>query len=303
MPYIPKGYNVFTKTPLFKFLIDELKIELKDVQKIVAKRRVLQNGNYITKPNQIITGDIIVYQFVPSSKGLKPIYTDDDFVVYDKPEFVYTMPQNRQTDYSIVDEARASFGNQANIVHRLDCETSGLLIVALNKKAEIELKQMFYKQQIIKKYTAIVKGKIDQELVLDIPLISNNDFSITKHKTQVSPFGKMAITKIKPLHYNLKLNQTKLTLTPLSGRTHQLRVHLFHLLHKIVGDPLYGTSYEFASRYLDGKIKLKDRIKTLQSPRLLLHASYLEFDYNNKHHKISSPAKIDYYDKNNKTIK
>lgn len=265
-----------------------LDMSMGKAQRFIAKRRLLNNGIIVATPNQLIQGEIEATMFVPNTQNLTPLFVHEDFAIFEKPSFVYSMPKGRDTEYSMVDEARYHFGESANITHRLDYETSGLMIISKNIEAEKKIKDMFEKKEIKKKYHALIKGKLSKELTLDIPLEKNLDYDFSKHKTKVSPAGKIAITHIKPLEYFSANNTTYVELTPTTGRTHQLRVHLFHIFHAIVGDPLYGTSFEFASKYLDNKLDLQQRIDTIRSPRLMLNASYLEFNYNGEDFQFTS---------------
>ena len=292
MSFKIQKYRLDKPAQAYKFCIDVLNLSMKQSQILIAKRRLISNGQIILKPNTIIDGNIEVYIFYPQSKELKPVFEHSDFVVYDKPSFVYSIPKNRDTDYSISHEAKATYGKYANPIHRLDYETSGLIIVSKNKESEKELKKIFENREIVKTYIAIIKGKLDKELTLEIPLEINHDYTYSKHKVKVSPSGKKSSTYVKPLEYNEELNQTKVKLIPLTGRMHQLRVHLFHIFHPIVGDPLYGTNFDFANDYLDNRLDDSTRIKTIGSTRLMLHASSLSFKYKNEKFKIKSLIKF-----------
>jgi 23S rRNA pseudouridine1911/1915/1917 synthase len=92
--------------------------------------------------------------------------------------------------------------------------------------------------------------------------------------------GKSSQTIIRPLHYYPEHNMTMVEASPLTGRTHQIRVHLFHVKHPIVGDPIYGQEFDDVVKFLDKVITPEERLKKSGSPRLLLHAHSLEFHYN-----------------------
>jgi len=261
---------------------------MREAQQIIAKKRFIQNGIILTKPNQIVVGEVEVYLFEPAQKRLKPIFEHEDFAIFDKPSQIYSMPQNRTTEYSMVDEARSHYGKNANIVHRLDYETSGLMIVSKNKKSERTFKIMLQDKRITKKYQAIIKGHLNKEFTVELPLIKNSDFNTSKHKVKVAPFGKVASTHITPIRYIEADDTTEVELVALSGRMHQLRVHLFYLFHPIIGDPLYGTSYKFADKYLNKTLSQEERVNTIKSKRLMLHANFLEFTYQNRDYKILS---------------
>ena len=293
MSFINKSFELKEELYAFSFCMRYLDMSMGKAQRFIAKRRLLNNGIIVASPNQLIKGEVTATMFEPNTQNLTPIFVHEDFAIFEKPSFVYSMPKGRDTEYSIVDEARYHFGDGANITHRLDYETSGLMIISRNLSAEKKIKEMFEKKEIKKKYHALIKGRLQKELTLDIPLEKNIDYEFSKHKTKVSPAGKIAITHIKPIEYFSETNRTYVELTPTTGRTHQLRVHLFHIFHPIVGDPLYGTSFEFASNYLDNKLNLQQRVDTILAPRLMLNASYLEFNYEGENFQFSSSNFLD----------
>ena len=90
--------------------------------------------------------------------------------------------------------------------------------------------------------------------------------------------GKKSKTDIKPIKYFLDKNMTLIECSPLTGRQHQIRVHMFHVKHPIVGDPIYGQSEENVIKFLDKELNRKNRIDNSGASRLLLHASELEFN-------------------------
>jgi len=169
-----------------------------------------------------------------------------------------------------------------------DFETSGLVLATKNSKAEHQIKQSFEKREISKSYLAWVKGKIEKSFEVDEPLRVCDDYSQSKHKVIVSAEGKKSLTSFSPLCYSKKFNATLLQCYPHTGRTHQIRVHLFHVKHPIVGDPLYGTNYDFSNRYLDKVATIDERIKHSGASRLLLHAQTLSFSYKEKRYHFES---------------
>ena len=200
---------------------------------------------------------------------------------------VHTISKN--TPYSLLDEIRYHFGENANLIHRIDAETSGLVIVGKNKKSEIELKDMFQEKKYHKSYLAIVCGKIDKELKIDKNIDKEGLLIGVKMKTcQKEEGGKESITIIKPIKYNKEKDLTLIEAIPLTGRQHQIRVHLHSIGHTILGDPIYGVDDVNAENYLNKTLSLEDRFKVTGSSRLWLHANYLEFIYKNITYKIYS---------------
>jgi 23S rRNA pseudouridine1911/1915/1917 synthase len=241
------------------------------------------------KSSQIIDGDFEFISFKPITKGLKPTFETDDFVLFDKPSGVLIHPQNRHTPYSLIDEIKYQYGKDANITHRINQETSGLVLAAKNKISERDLKIMFQERQIQKTYLAFVHGEFKDDLHVRAPLLRRKDESaIVRMVVKVDESGKDSSTFFKPLRYFPKLDITLIQAKPETGRQHQIRVHLFHVKHPIVGDPIYAQNENNIIRFLDRDITKKERIQLSGASRLLLHAQELEFVYKSNNYKISS---------------
>ncbi len=241
------------------------------------------------KSSQIIEGEFEFISFKPITKGLKPSYVTDDFVLFDKPSGLLIHPQNRYTPYSLVDEIKFQYGKDANITHRIDQETSGLVLAARNKITERDLKMMFQERKIQKTYLAFVHGELKESLHVKAPLLRKKDESaIVRMVVKVHSDGKESDTYINPLKYYPEFDMTLIEAKPRTGRQHQIRVHLFHVKHPIVGDPIYGQSENNIIRFLDREITQEERKVLSGASRLLLHAQKLEFTYNNQYYKITS---------------
>jgi 23S rRNA pseudouridine1911/1915/1917 synthase len=265
----------------------------KEAQRLIAKGRLLVNGEAITKAGTDIEGEFEFIYFEPITKGLVPTFVEEEFVVFDKPSGVLIHPQNRNTPYSLIDELKYQFGRDANIAHRIDQETSGLVLCAKNKKSERDIKMMFQERDMQKTYLALVHGNFEKELIVEAPLLRAEDESaIVRMVVKVDPSGKVSKTEFKPLYYFKDRDMTLVECKPYTGRQHQIRVHLFHVKHPIVGDPIYGQSEENIVQFLDRELPLQERIINTGSPRLLLHANSLTFELYNKEYYIES--KVDF---------
>lgn len=288
MPFIFKSFYAKDKIKLFLFLMRELNISQSQAQRMIDNKKIYQDGKLIKDKKVIVKGKIDILMFVPESKGLKPIFETKDFAVFDKPSGILVHPRNRNTSYSLLDEVRKNFGDEANITHRIDKETSGLVLVSKNKESEKILKKAFEDKIIKKGYLALAKGKITSDIFIDEPIKKNRDFSTIKLKVLISKDGKPAQTIIKPLKYFPKINATLVEAIPLTGRQHQIRAHLFHVKHPIIGDPIYGIETNDAIKYLDKKMSTLERINITGAPRLMLHANWIEFEFKNSEYKIFS---------------
>ena len=290
MPFIIKKMFVQEKQRAFKYFIKELNYTQKEAQRFIAKGRLLVNGEVMDKSSQEIEGEIEFIYFEPISRGLDIHVEYNQFVVFDKPSGVLIHPQNKNTPYSLIDELKYQFGRDANIAHRIDQETSGLVLCSKNKKSERDIKMMFQERDMKKKYLAMVHGEFKNEMTIDVPLLRKEDESaIVRMVVKVHVDGKESKTDIKPLKYFPNENMTLVECSPLTGRQHQIRVHLFHVKHPIVGDPIYGQSEENIVKFLDKELTRKNRINNSGASRLLLHANELSFNlYDEEYHIVSN---------------
>ena len=291
MPFVIKKLFAKEKTKLFLYLMRERGLTQKEAQRIISKGRVFVDGKPFTKTGGFIEGAFELVEFEPMTKGLKPIIEEEHFVVFDKPTGLLVHPQNRHTPYTLIDELRYQYGKEANITHRIDQETSGIVLCAKSKQAEIDIKYLFENRLIQKSYLAVVHGHIEKELSIDAPLLT------TKHRHTnirnlviVDEKGKPSLTTITPLQYFEDLDMTLVEAKPHTGRQHQIRVHLFHVKHPIVGDPVYGQKMENMLKYFDRQLTKDQRLKNTKSTRLLLHANKLEFSLYEKKYIVESKA-------------
>ncbi|MFX0586298.1 bifunctional tRNA pseudouridine(32) synthase/23S rRNA pseudouridine(746) synthase RluA [Glaesserella parasuis] len=195
----------------------------------------------------------------PVEPWLDEVYCDNHILVINKPSGLLSIPGNRpeyQDSAMVRVQQKYGFTEPA---HRLDMATSGILLFALSKQAEKELKRQFREREPKKHYQALVWGKLGEKVgdtgTMNFPLIC--DWENRPRQKICYERGKQAVTFYEILaHY--PNNTTRVTLTPYTGRSHQLRVHCLALGHPIVGDKFYANPLA----------------KSL-SPRLCLHAEAL----------------------------
>ncbi len=195
----------------------------------------------------------------PPDNGLAVIYQDRSLLVLDKPCGLLSVPGRgpRKQD-SLLRRAQQRFAD-AQCVHRLDMETSGLMVLARGKTAQRALNRLFAQRQVKKQYIALVCGRLTtQEGEIHLPLIC--DWPNRPRQKVDQARGKPSSTRYQVLHHDPRRDTTRLALQPVTGRSHQLRVHLQSLGHSILGDRLYAPGGAGAL-----------------APRLLLHASALTF--------------------------
>ncbi|NCB13187.1 MAG: RNA pseudouridine synthase [Erysipelotrichia bacterium] len=287
MPFTLKKHKAIVGKKIQIFLIQELGIEPKVGQRLTSKGRIFdENMNTINTGDTIPTEYIYIAVFEGATRGLKPLVEFSDFAIFDKPTNLMVHPISKNTPYSLLDEIRYHFGEDANLIHRIDAETSGLVIVGKNKKSEIELKDMFQEKKYHKSYLAIVQGEIKEEIKIDKGL--DREGLVIGVRMKVCDDGKESITIIKPIKYNKEKDLTLIEAIPLTGRQHQIRVHLYSIGHTILGDPIYGIDDVNAENYLNKTLSEEDRFKVTKSNRLWLHANYLEFTFKDITYKIFS---------------
>lgn len=292
MPYIKKEFKTIKGVKIEEFL-QTLNVDLKLSLSLLEKGKISDENNNRLQKNQILKSDFIyITIFEPLSKGLKPIFECFHFAIFDKPSGVTVHPLSHQIGlYTLLDEIRFYVGDKASLVHRIDNETSGLVLVAKNAFSDMVFKTMFEEKQFTKKYKALVEGKIESSLKIDTPI--SNDDGLIKIKMKTSKDGKESTTLINPIFYDKIKNQTLVEAIPLTGRQHQIRVHLNSIGHKIVGDFLYGVDEKFADDFLKNKISEEKRLEITKAKRVMLQANYLEFEFLENIYKFSSLQKFE----------
>lgn len=294
-----KFKKIFIKTPTkaYLYLYKQMGVSLGKAQSLLDKGYLKKDG-IVCKKNDIIFGEceFLVYENKP--RGIDIIYENEDFVVVDKESFVLTHPNGRNCEYSLCDDLWDRYGKECSVAHRLDFETSGVLCAGKNAQASKKLKEIFAKGEVKKEYLAVVRGEYEDMLktfgksfYVNEPLMLTNNENDFKNKMIVNENGKQSLTffeLLSPFDDGLTLVLAK----PITGRQHQIRAHLFHVKHQILGDIIYGFSKTQTQNYLDKIMSEEQRFELLGAKRLCLHASSIEFTYNDKVYKIKSKKDI-----------
>ena len=224
------------------------------IQRLIEEEKIQINNKKAKASYKVQLGDKINIKEVPAKEielkaqniPLEIIYEDDDIIVINKPKGLVVHPANGNPDGTLVNaimaickDSLSGIGGEIRpgIVHRLDKDTSGILIVAKNDQAHVNLSEQIKNREVKKTYIALVRGVVKENAAtIDMPIArSKND----RKKMAVDRKGKNAITHIKVLkRYN---EYTLLEVNIETGRTHQIRVHLSEIGHPVVGDVVYSN--------------------------------------------------------------
>ena len=273
------------------YLNEELDISRSYVKNLIEDQHILVNSNSIKKAGYIVKENDVIEASIPEAEVLNVepedipidiVYEDDDLAVINKPQGMVVHPAPGSYSHTLVNALLFHLKNLSDIngvirpgiVHRLDKDTSGLLVVAKNNEAHIDLQEQIASKAAKRLYTALVDGVVTKDSGNITTLIDRS----TKDRKMMAVSqskGRIAITNYKVIerfpHYTLMEYELK------TGRTHQIRVHSKHIGHPIVGDPVYGGSNKFN---LNGQ---------------LLHAFKLEFTHPRTKEHMSFTAPIPEY--------
>lgn len=264
------------------------------IQRIISEGKLLVNNNKVKSSYKVNTGDNIEFDLdKPEELNIKAqdiplnvIYEDKDIIVINKEKGMVVHPGNGRTEDTLVNALMGRCKNSLSgiggkirpgIVHRLDKDTSGIIIVAKNDKAHINLSEQIKNRKVNKYYIALVRGNVlENNATINMPIARSTK---DRKKMAVSEKGKEAITHFKVLkRYN---GYTLLELKIDTGRTHQIRVHLSEIGYPVVGDEVYSNG--------KNKFGLKGQC---------LHAKRIEFIHPTTNKKMILEAELPEYFKN-----
>ena len=224
------------------------------VQRLIEQEKILVNRKKQKVAYKVVEGDIVTVEESEAKPielkaqeiPLDIIYEDKDIIVVNKPKGMVVHPANGNPDGTLVNaimaickDSLSGIGGEIRpgIVHRLDKDTSGLLIVAKNDKAHVNMSEQIKNHEVKKTYIALVRGIVkENEATIDMPIgRSRSD----RKKMAVDKNGRNAITHIKVLKRYDKYTLLEINIE--TGRTHQIRVHLSHIGYPIIGDCTYSN--------------------------------------------------------------
>jgi 23S rRNA pseudouridine1911/1915/1917 synthase len=266
------------KERLDKFMAEASGRSRSLAQKSIKKGDVAVGGKIVTEPDfNLRKGDVVEFpemekkELVGSLRQLDVIFENDDLAVIDKPAGLVVHPgagnDEDTLSHALISlwpkTAKVGEPHRPGIVHRLDEDTSGLIVVAKTNKALEYLKELFLEKKVEKHYLALVHGTPEKlHGIIDLPLSKNfkrRKMSVGEGKPAVTEYSVLAEGRLPSSLDQIALLKVKLH----TGRTHQIRAHLSHINHPVVGDKVYGGSHK------------KFDIKALN--RQFLHSSRLMF--------------------------
>ncbi|MGC8728346.1 MAG: RluA family pseudouridine synthase [Elusimicrobiales bacterium] len=259
------------------------------IKKLILSGNISVNSKRV-KPSFVLSeGDMVeIAKEAENKKDILlddiKIYEDEDILVLNKPFglLVHPTDDNWNSDLSALNFSKDSLVwllysqkfskdmeklDRLGLVHRLDADTSGVMVIAKNVSAQKKLIEQFSKREVFKNYKAVSSGVFEkEELTIDAPI---GRFSGSK-KLEVMEYGRDAVTEIKVIKKGKQ--NTYLDIFPKTGRTNQIRVHLSFINHPIIGDRIYSkTNYD----------------------RLMLHSNKISFLHPSKNKKVSFEAELD----------
>ena len=258
------------------------------VQKLIKEENVLVNGKVSKESYRMKLGDKVLVRIEPPKEieveaqdiPLDIVFEDDDIIVVNKSKGMVVHPGNGNMDGTLVNavlshskDSLSGIGGKIRpgIVHRLDKDTSGLIIVAKNDNAHLNISEQIKNHEVTKIYTCLVKGNIEEdEATIDMPIGRDTR---DRKKMAIDSDGKEAVTHFKVLkrYYDYTLLRVKID----TGRTHQIRVHMAKIHHPVIGDEVYSSG--------KNEFNVKGQ---------LLHSTILEFRHPRTNEKLHFEAPL-----------
>lgn len=256
---------------LKKILIEEMGISIRMISDLKKRKAVKVNAKVAKNHDEVFVGDVVEVdlgrdrsEYEPEYRELDILYEDHDVIVINKEPFTVVHPTRNHLDHTLLNYMEGYFRQQGirervRFINRLDRDTSGLLLIAKNKFSHFQMSKEHQFGAMEKIYLALVDGRLEQkEGVIREKMGRPDEDSI---KREVFEGGQMAITRYRVLKEGEDASLLELKLE--TGRTHQIRCHMAHIGHPLLGDELYGGRTDRI-----GRQALHSYILRFKSPRV-----------------------------------
>ena len=261
-----------------------------EVQRMISGGRVFLRGRAAKPAARVRPGETVTIRYPrleeppPTCESLSVLFEDDWLLAVNKPAGVLSHPTDKISANCATTILRRQFpGLRLHLLHRLDRETSGVLLFAKDPKSARALTEQFLRRLTQKEYLAIVSGKVRwRTKTVDVPLGKEG---LEIKVRQAAGLGQNAVTEFTRL--DCGEDSSLLAAMPKTGRLHQIRAHLAHLGHPVLGDKLYTGAGESYMKAVRRELTPED-LKLLGAKRQMLHASILRF----KHPATEKPAAV-----------
>lgn len=241
---------------VFDAFIDELGLSARFFKSLVKENSISLNGKAIKRKTKVKRGDTIIINMLdekpvyqPQNMSLEVLYEDLDLLIINKPPFTLVHPTKTHSNNTISNGVanyfvKKNIRKKVRLINRLDMNTSGVLVISKNPFGHLKLAAQMEKDIVKKKYIAVVEGVVEKDSdIIDLPIGKDDDNPI---KNKVTSTGKKCITKYTVIkRYK---TATLLEVNIMTGRTHQIRVHLAHIGYPIIGDELYNKECKLIKR-------------------------------------------------------
>ena len=257
---------------VMEVMLEHMALSVRQVRGAKLRKDVLLNGRPVSVNAFVRAGDLITYQmeteenyFEPQALPIEVVFENEDLLLINKQPFIVVHPTKSYPSGTIGNGIAAYFQGRGinpkiRFINRLDRDTSGLLLIAKNPYAQHVVTEQMKRDEVEKRYLAVVHGRIDQEEgTIDAPIGRPDEAQVERAVMEEGPgLGQRSVT-----HFWVRERFAEATLVEVrleTGRTHQIRVHFSHLGHPLVGDTLYHTPSEWINRQALHAFKLCFRL-------------------------------------------